>query len=161
MANVIHPPIDFHPGTVHSSSPFGFGFGLSSSSSGGWPSAVTHGHTHPAAFQQLASSINQPSPLRVQKRRHEPEDDTETGRHAHSTGIRDDAMDRSPTPERPKRAAPKRARVTPSQEGGSKDEKPSKENKTSGGSDENDIDVGVLLGELAAPLIFDIMILLG
>ncbi|KAK7064293.1 tethering factor for nuclear proteasome STS1 [Favolaschia claudopus] len=57
-------------------------------------------------------------------------------------------MDRSPTPERPKRAAPKRARVSPSAESGSKDEKVSKENKAPGATEENDVDVGVLLASL-------------
>lgn len=54
-------------------------------------------------------------------------------------------MDRSPTPERPKRAVPKRARTTPAALG-SKDNQNSKENKASG-SEDNDVDVGVLLGE--------------
>ncbi|KAF7347899.1 Tethering factor for nuclear proteasome STS1 [Mycena venus] len=57
-------------------------------------------------------------------------------------------MDRSPTPERPKRAAPKRARVSPSAESGSKEEKDSKENKAPGGTEDNDVDVGVLLASL-------------
>ena len=54
-------------------------------------------------------------------------------------------MDRSPTPERPKRAAPKRARVAPSQEAAGKD---AKENRAPGTSEEDDVDVGVLLGKL-------------
>ena len=57
-------------------------------------------------------------------------------------------MDRSPTPERPKRAVPKRARITPTALSG-KDEKGSKAQRSSPSSDENDVDVGVLLGELS------------
>jgi hypothetical protein len=147
MANVIHPPIEFHPGLVnHSPSPFGFGFGLSlpSSAMAGWSST---GHTHSAAFHQLASSINQPSALRVQKRRCESDDVGDNGRNGHGANARDDAMDRSPTPERPKRAPPKRARVAPP-ETPSKDDKTKKENKAPGTGDDNDVDVGVLLGGL-------------
>jgi hypothetical protein len=149
MANVLQSPIDFHPRPVnHAPSPFGFGFGLGTASSAmvtaGWQSTVTPGHTNPLAFQQLASSFNQLSPSRAQKRRHEPEGDAEIDRHV---GVRDDAMDRSPTPERPKRSAPKRARMSTLVEAGSKDEKTTKENKApGGGGDDNEVDVGVLLG---------------
>ncbi|KAF8213128.1 hypothetical protein K438DRAFT_1661139 [Mycena galopus ATCC 62051] len=66
-------------------------------------------------------------------------------------------MDRSPTPERPKRAAPKRARVTPSAESGSKDEKDSKENKAPSGTEETDVDVGVLLASLPAQSLLPIL----
>ena len=58
-------------------------------------------------------------------------------------------MDRSPTPERPKRAVPKRARTTPAAPSG-KDEKGNKVQRSSPASEENDVDVGVLLGELSA-----------
>ncbi|KII93889.1 hypothetical protein PLICRDRAFT_88186 [Plicaturopsis crispa FD-325 SS-3] len=149
MANVVHPPIDFHHGSItNTKSPLGFGFGLSSTPSNmaaaGWPS--TPGHTQPSAFHQLASTMNQSaSPMRVQKRRHEPEDEGEN-RHLH--GLRDDAMDRSPTPERPQRAAPKRARVAPTLLAGPADEKTGKENKAPSGNDDNDVDVGVLLATL-------------
>ncbi|RDB29267.1 Tethering factor for nuclear proteasome STS1 [Hypsizygus marmoreus] len=141
MANVLHHPIEFHPGPVsHAPSPFGFGFGLGASSSSSamvasaWP---TPGHTNPSAFQQLAS-VNQQSSLRVQKRRHEVEDDADA---------RDASMDRSPTPERPKRAAPKRARVAPES---SRGEGTAKENKSpnTGEDDRDDVDVGMLLASL-------------
>jgi hypothetical protein len=143
MANVIHPQIDFHIGPAnHTPSPFGFGFGLSSAmTTTGWSPAATSGHTHSSPFQQFASNFNQPSASRLQKRRHEPEDDAESVRKPQ----RDESMDRSPTPERPKRAAPKRARVAPP-EANSKGEKTSKESKDQS-SDSNDVDVGVLLGE--------------
>ncbi len=83
---------------------------------------------------------NQPPQVRIMKRRHEAEDD-EAG-----TKNVDEAMDRSPTPERPKRGAPKRARTTPTLPSSSKDGKGGKDGKdtTNEGSD---IDVGVLLGE--------------
>jgi Cut8, nuclear proteasome tether protein len=76
----------------------------------------------------------------VQKRRHEPEDDQDR------SNARDDAMDRSPTPERVKKGPPKKARVIP--DGNQRDAKISKENKAPSpdGSDNNDVDVGVLLG---------------
>ncbi|KAJ7634224.1 hypothetical protein DFH06DRAFT_1003632 [Mycena polygramma] len=127
------PSIDFHPSPrpVHAPSPFGFGFGL------GGSVVVAPACIHPtSAFHQLSSSFSQPSPMRVQKRRHEDDDQVLS---------RDHSMDRSPTPERPKRAAPKRARVSPSTESGSKD---AKENKAPGGTEENDVDVGVLLASL-------------
>ncbi|KAJ7092647.1 hypothetical protein C8R44DRAFT_646942 [Mycena epipterygia] len=137
MANVL-PSIDFYPRPVtHAPSQFGFGFGLGGSVAvaPAWQSSI-----NPAsAFHQLSSSFNQPSPSRVQKRRHEEDE---------QSGSRDQSMDRSPTPERPKRAAPKRARVAPSMESGSRDEKDAKENKAPGGSDDQDVDVGVLLASL-------------
>jgi hypothetical protein len=141
MANAVHPPIHTLP-VGHA--PLGFDFGLSTSSAmvGGWPSTVTPGHTNSFAFQQLASSVHQASQHRVQKRRHEPEDDQ--GRH---NNTRDDAMDRSPTPERVKKAAPKRARIT-SVIGNNRDVKSTKDSKASPDqSDDQDIDVGVLLGK--------------
>jgi hypothetical protein len=54
-------------------------------------------------------------------------------------------MDRSPTPERPKRAAPKRARTTVASEG---EDKNGKENKPSSTNSGDDVDVGVLLASL-------------
>jgi len=91
--------------------------------------------------------LNQVPVHRVQKRRHEPEDDE---------GRLDDAMDRSPTPERVKKAAPKRARVS-SLIGNSRDAKTAKESKppTPSRGDENDIDVGVLLGKAQSQMIFE------
>ncbi|KAF8632579.1 hypothetical protein AX15_001787 [Amanita polypyramis BW_CC] len=145
MANVLQPHIEFHPRPVsHAPSPFGFGFGLgptttSAMSSVGWQ-PTTPGHTNPAAFQQLASSVSQSS--RAQKRRLEQEEDGEVQRYA---GQRDESMDRSPTPERPKRAAPKRPRVAPAN-GSSKDDQDTKENKVRNNDD--DVDVGVLLASL-------------
>lgn len=56
-------------------------------------------------------------------------------------------MDRSPTPERPKRAAPKRARPNGAAGG---DEKNGKENKPPGSDGNDDVDVGVLLGTFIA-----------
>ncbi|KAJ7706264.1 hypothetical protein B0H17DRAFT_973352 [Mycena rosella] len=137
MANVL-PSIDFYPRPVsHAPSQFGFGFGLGGSVAvaPAWQSSINP----TSAFHQLSSSFNQPSPIRVQKRRHEDDDESLS---------RDHSMDRSPTPERPKRAAPKRARVAPSMESGARDEKDSKENKAPNGVDDNDVDVGVLLASL-------------
>jgi hypothetical protein len=150
MANVVHPPIDFHHGPA--SPNLGFGFGMSSPASkvGGWHQqpAITLGHNNPAAFQQLASTMSS-SLNRAQKRRHDPEDEDAGTRHgsSHATtsGSRDDAMDRSPTPERPKKAPPKRARVMNAVETGNKEK--SKENKPPGDEDDGNVDVGVLLGE--------------
>ena len=75
------------------------------------------------------------------KRRLEVDDED-----ARSRSSSDDGMDRSPTPERPKRAAPKRARTTIPITHTSKEGKGSKENKESG-SEDSDVDVGVLLGK--------------
>lgn len=73
---------------------------------------------------------------RLTKRRHEPEEED-----------RDERMDRSPTPERPKRAAPKRARTTPSAVIPlGKGLETAKENKPPTVNDESDVDVGFLLG---------------
>lgn len=69
------------------------------------------------------------------KRRHENDEDE---------GKNDEAMERSPTPERPRRMVPKRARTTPVALITTKDHKPSKDSKTPG--DDSDVDVGVLLG---------------
>lgn len=142
MANVVYPPIDFlHNPANHPPSRFGFGFGLSGNSSlgTGRQPVFTPGHTQPAAFQQLTSHMNLPPPIhRVQKRRYEPEDDAESSRH----GGRDVTMDRSPTPERPKRGPPKRAKVV--LHGDPKDDQSCKENKSL--EADSDVDVGVLLG---------------
>ncbi|KAA1468700.1 hypothetical protein DENSPDRAFT_834104 [Dentipellis sp. KUC8613] len=143
MANLIQPQpqLDFHSHPVtHAPSPFGFGFGLSSMAR---PASAAH-FAHPVAFQQLASTISQST--RPQKRRIEHDDDQDSGMSRH--GSRDDAMDRSPTPERPRRAVPKRARTTPATVAtASKDGDPSKENKDEKAGDQ-DIDVGVLLASL-------------
>lgn len=127
MANVLQPQPN----------PFGFAFGLSSPSSNimGWSQPPM---THP--LHHLAAPATQPSRL---KRRFEPEDENDTGPQRPSPGARDESMDRSPTPERPKRGVPKRARTSPATNIlGSKDVK---ENKST--ESDNDVDVGVLLGE--------------
>jgi hypothetical protein len=148
MANVLQPHIDFGPRPAsHVSSSFGFGFGLvgtpaASVMVAGWQLPPTPGHTNPLAFQQLATSLNQNTPLRPLKRRHEPQDDTETGRSA-----RDHPMDRSPTPERPKKTAPKRARMAPILENSTRSETATKENKSQSAFIDDDIDAGVLLGQ--------------
>lgn len=143
MANVVHPPLNFfHEPTHLSTSRFGFGFGLSGNppTGTGKQPLYTPGHTQPSAFQQLTSHINLPAAShRVQKRRLESEDDAESSRHVG----RDVPMDRSPTPERPKRAALKRARVT-SQDDESKDQQSSRTSKNV--DSDSDVDVGVLLG---------------
>ncbi|KAF9462140.1 hypothetical protein BDZ94DRAFT_1262044 [Collybia nuda] len=150
MANVLQHHIDFHPRPVsHAPSPFGFGFGLSAPTSSsmapaGWQASPTLSHTNPIPFQQLVSSVNQNSVSRAQKRRHEPDDDIESGRQ----GSRDDSMDRSPTPERPKRAPPKRARMAVVNDPSLKSEVTTKENKAPGDNEENEIDVGLLLASL-------------
>ena len=146
MANVLHPQIKFHPCPVsHAPSPFGFGFGLSSGissmTSTGWTPS-TPGHTNPAAFHQLATSVTQTASTRLQKRRLDPEDDTESSSHSING---DESMDRSPTPERQKRAAPKRARILNAIDCGTKYECTEKENKAPGTA-EDDVDIGVLLG---------------
>lgn len=149
MANVLQPQIEFHPRPVaHAPSPFGFGFGLTAAASSAMVATGWHtpGHTNPSAFQHLASSVHQASNTRSQKRRHENEDESESVRYP---GARDDSMDRSPTPERPKRAAPKRARITPLVDLSVNNSKTTKENKSSG--DSNDVDVGVLLGKRILP----------
>ena len=151
MANVIHPHIDFHHGTVTPN--LCFGFGMSNSPAKGWQQPIGPGHNNSAVFQQLASNIAQPSfSNRPQKRRHEPDDYenvSANGRHglshATATGLKDEAMERSPTPERPKKGPPKRARLIAVTEQGNKEQR--KENKPSGGEDDGDVDVGVLLGE--------------
>ncbi|KAF6766141.1 hypothetical protein DFP72DRAFT_865709 [Ephemerocybe angulata] len=119
MTNVLHGHIDFQPRPVsHAPSPFGFGFGLGASSS---------------PLSPVASSSWGAPP---------------TPGHTNSqSGGRDESMDRSPTPERPKRAAPKRARLVPTNDGANKENGSSTPTKASGGS-QDEIDVGVLLASL-------------
>lgn len=125
VLNFSHPHLRVGFGSVsHATNPSGFGFAQS-----------------PFTNSTLA---NQPVPgpsTRSAKRRYEADDEDE-GNAKHT---RDDAMDRSPTPERPKRAAPKRARTTPAVLLRAKDEKSGKESTSSSG---NDVDVGVLLASL-------------
>ncbi|KAG5221632.1 Tethering factor for nuclear proteasome STS [Salix suchowensis] len=89
---------------------------------------------NPTAFSPHFSNIHQSSPSKAQKRRHDSEENDET-------------MDRSPTPERPKRII-KRLKPTVAQEPAPQ-EKESKENKAPVQDDDNDVDVGLLLGEYA------------
>ncbi|KAI9060566.1 hypothetical protein FKP32DRAFT_1668058 [Trametes sanguinea] len=136
MANVVthpHLQVGFHPRPVgHSPTPIGFGFGLSSSPSvQAWPSPSHSQSFHWATPQQI-----QQAPMRVAKRRHEPDE-----------GDRDESMERSPTPERAKRAIPKRARTTPTLVTIGKDQQASKDNKQTQ-NDESDVDVGFLLASL-------------
>ena len=144
MANVLHPHIDFGPRpAAHASSPLGFGFGLgtpaSSAMVAAWQLSPTPGYTNPSASHQ-PTSVNQNAPSRPLKRRHEPQDDAETSR------ARDHSMDRSPTPERPKRVAPKRARLAPVLGYSTRNEAVAKENKEQSANIDDDIDAGVLLG---------------
>lgn len=142
MANVVYPQLDFlHNPASHPTSRFGFGFGLSGSPPFMNPGKQEPGHKQPVAFQQLTSHMNIPQQVqRVQKRRHEPDEELDSFRQAG----RDVTMDRSPTPERPKRAVPKRARVAhPTEANGESNTKESKQR-----SEEEDVDVGVLLASL-------------
>ncbi|KAI0080322.1 hypothetical protein K474DRAFT_1590181 [Panus rudis PR-1116 ss-1] len=143
MANVIthpHPQIGFHTNPMHHKpSALGFGFGMSSSPSvSSWPTTPVHTPQSPWPHSHHAT---QPAPLRSSKRRYEAEDESEeSGRLP-----RDVAMDRSPTPERPKRAAPKRARTSPAVATVQKDAKNEKGDST---AESTDVDVGVLLANL-------------
>ncbi|KAL0071898.1 hypothetical protein AAF712_000821 [Marasmius tenuissimus] len=138
---MLSPPntIGFQPRPVKDApAAFGFGFGL-----GPMPSS----HWQPQPLQPQASGFNSfastshNSPSRTaQKRRLDPDDGVENLRYP-----QDERMDRSPTPERPKRAAPKRARVSPSAEAIPKS---SKEYKSRNDSSGEDVDVGMLLASL-------------
>jgi hypothetical protein len=87
------------------------------------------------------SSNHQLPATRVQKRRLEQDDEDAEARL-------DVVMERSPTPERPKRAPPKRARrADQSSNGGSQDPK-------DGGSSENEVDIGMLLGTFYLESVF-------
>ena len=139
MANVVHPhpQIDFH----HSSSlghPPQIGLGLSLSMSS---SLVGFSHSHSNVVQP-PPSIN---PSRALKRRFEQDDEQADQSYSNGSGARDVAMERSPTPERPKRAPPKRARNSSTFAQEPKGGRMPKEHPNS--SVENqDVDVGVLLG---------------
>jgi hypothetical protein len=93
----------------------------------------------------------QSSPSRAPKRRIEHDDDEASSRGVISVP-RDQSMDRSPTPERPKRSVPKRARVT-SPDGEEARGDATKEAKA---QKADDVDVGVLLGELKSLALFQI-----
>ena len=139
MANVVqpHPQLDFRSSTLgHPQMGFGLGLSMPSSLVGLSP------HAHMNVAQQAPSSINPPRTL---KRRFEQDDEQADQSSGHSPGARDVAMERSPTPERPKRATPKRARSSATSAQDLKGGRSFKELPSS--SVENqDVDVGVLLG---------------
>jgi hypothetical protein len=139
MANVVqpHPQIDFHSNTLGHPPQIGLGLGLSMSSS--LVGLSPHAHSN---VQPLPSAIN---PSRALKRRFEHDDEQADQSFSNSPGARDVAMERSPTPERPRRAPPKRARNYSTFAQESKGGRMPKEHPSS--SEENqDVDVGVLLG---------------
>lgn len=135
-----HPQLDFPRQRPVADSPSAIGFGFTPT----WnPSNLSHSHSafaSPVIRQQLAShmSPNVPVSRSSNKRRLEEDENDERGG-------RDDAMDRSPTPERRRVAIPKRTRLAPpsSDKNGS-----TKESKS-----EEDVDVGVLLGQLCLNLV--------
>ena len=125
MANVLAHPPQF--GFNHSHSPNHPPLPVAPTPAimAGW-SPVVH---QPSSNHQLPAT-------RVQKRRLEQEDEDAEARL-------DVVMERSPTPERHKRAPPKRARrADPPNGDGSQNNQDSKD----GGSSENEVDIGVLLG---------------
>lgn len=130
--------IPFHRPATHASSTVGFGFGLSSAQSSSAYSLNTHA---PLAPWNIPTAHIQPYNARPSKRRLEHDDDDTRSRPSS-----DDGMDRSPTPERPKRTAPKRARTDTAIMSTSKGGKNGKEGKESS-SEDSDVDVGVLLGQ--------------
>ena len=97
---------------------------------------------HKAFTQWPLSTLAPPhqSHTRSSKRRLETDEDSDE----HGRSAKDVSMDRSPTPERPKRAVPKRMRTTP---GVITVAKEGKEEQKSG-DEAHDVDVGVLLGML-------------
>ncbi len=145
MANVVqpHPKIDFHSSTLGRPPQMGLGLTLSMSSS-----LVGFPHAHTNVVQPLPPTIN---PSRPQKRRFEQDDEQADQSFSNSPGARDVAMERSPTPERPKRPPPKRPRnsLTIAQ-----DLKGGKIPKGLPNSsvENQDVDVGVLLGQSNATL---------
>ncbi len=139
MANVVqpHPQIDFRSSTLgHPQMGYGFGLSVPSSLVGLSP------HTHTNLAQPPATSINPPRTL---KRRFEQDDEQPDQSSGHSPGARDVAMERSPTPERSKRAAPKRARNSATFAQEPKGGRTPKEH-TNSSVENQDVDVGVLLG---------------
>ena len=137
MANVVqpHPQIDFHSSSLgHPQMAFGLTLSMPSSLVGLSP------HAHTNVPQPPTSAIN---PSRTLKRRFEQDDEQADTSSGNSPGARDVAMERSPTPERPKRATPKRARNGATFAQGPKGEKSLKEHSS---VENQDVDVGVLLG---------------
>ncbi|KAF8527889.1 hypothetical protein BU17DRAFT_38594 [Hysterangium stoloniferum] len=147
MANIYplsypqHHQLDFPRGINRAPSPLGFGFGLPTSP----PSSSLLPNT-------LSPHNHHQVPPRPQKRRIENEDDE-------SLRSGDYAMDRSPTPERPKRGPPKRLRIAAAEtsaKGVTKDASDRKESKPPS----SDIDVGVLLASLPQQSLLPLMMAL-
>ncbi|KAH8997616.1 hypothetical protein EDB92DRAFT_1840742 [Lactarius akahatsu] len=144
MANVVqpHPQIDFHASPLGHPPQIGLGLSLSMPSSlVGWSPPLP-----PSSVLSPSSTANQP-PLRTLKRRFEQDEEQADQLSGHGPGARDVAMERSPTPERPKRATPKRARngLTSAQE--HKEGRSTKESHNPSLGNQ-DVDVGVLLASL-------------
>ena len=99
-------------------------------------------HVHTNVAQPPPPAVN---PSRTLKRRFEPEEEQADQSVGHSPGARDVAMERSPTPERPKRAAPKRARNNTTFAQETKGGRTPKDHPNLS-SESQDVDVGVLLG---------------
>ena len=134
MAGIITPQFGFRNATVdHSPSPLSFGFGLASAAAvPGWQPP---GMQNASSFSPAPSTVGNSSKP-AQKRRHEDADG-------------DEAMDRSPTPE--KRPIRPMKRIASHRYPHRTDEG-DKENRrdTTGGQGESDVDVGMLLGEPTA-----------
>ncbi|VDB86485.1 unnamed protein product [Peniophora sp. CBMAI 1063] len=132
-----HPQLDFPRQRPVADSPSSIGFGFTPT----WnPSNMSHSHstfTSPAVRQQLASHMSPNVPVSRSSNKRRLEDDENDER-----GGRDDAMDRSPTPERRRAALPKRSRLAPA--ASDKHGSSGKESK----GEEQDVDVGVLLASL-------------
>ncbi|KAE9408178.1 hypothetical protein BT96DRAFT_914139 [Gymnopus androsaceus JB14] len=137
MANVLSSSIGFHPRSSKDAPGFGFGLG-SSSMQPSWTSSSPFQSAQSSALNQLAATslFNNTAP-RAQKRRHEPEDS--------ENYPQDEVMDRSPTPERPKRGPPKRLRTAPSSDSVTKEDNSSRESRA---REDKDVDIGVLLATL-------------
>ncbi|KAK7059038.1 hypothetical protein VNI00_001662 [Paramarasmius palmivorus] len=130
---------------------FGFGFGLGNMStptmsSAGWQPQPLQPQASGFNSNSLASTSFHNSPSRsTQKRKLEDDGGVENMRQ-------DVRMDRSPTPgpERPKRAAPKRVKISPSpsSESTNKGSTLGKEAKSRNDGNDQDVDVGVLLASL-------------
>ena len=105
-------------------------------------SLVGLSHAHTNVSQQPTSAIN---PSRTLKRRFEQDYEQEDTSSSYSSVARDVAMERSPALERPRRALPKRVRISTTSAQEPKGGQTPKEHPNS--SVENqDVDVGVLLG---------------
>ncbi|KAF9270142.1 hypothetical protein L218DRAFT_982778 [Marasmius fiardii PR-910] len=122
---------------------FGFGFGL-----GPMSTPASNWQPHPlqpqgSGFNSFASTSHNSPSRSALKRRFDADDGLENLRHS-----QDERMDRSPTPERPKRAAPKRARTSPSADSITKFEKSPKDSKSRTDGANEDVDVGMLLASL-------------